>query len=259
MTEPEPAGRAAPSGRAAVVTAASRGIGLAIAQALVARGDRVLITGRNPESLAEAVASLGGPDRAVAVAGKAHDETHQAEAVARAMAAFGRIDYLVNNVGTSPVFGPMMDATTDVVRKILDINVVAALGWTQRVHAAAMADHGGAVVNVSSVAALGPAPGIGAYGMSKAALSYLTGQLALELAPAVRVNAVAPAVVKTKFAAALYEGREEQVTEGYPLGRLGEPSDVAGAVEYLLSDAASWVTGQTLVLDGGSTLVRNLT
>lgn len=244
--------------RAAIVTAASRGIGLAIAQALVERGDRVLITGRNPESLAEAAAGLGEPARVSWVAGKAHDEAHQAEAVARAIETFGRIDYLVNNVGTSPVFGPLVEATTDVVRKILDINVVSALGWTQRVHAAWQGAHGGAVVNLSSVAALGPAPGIGGYGMSKAALSYLTAQLALELAPAVRVNAVAPAIVKTRFAQALYAGREDEVVAGYPLGRLGEPADVAGAVAFLLSDAASWITGQTIVLDGGSTLVGNV-
>lgn len=254
MTDPDSGG-----GRVAIVTAASRGIGLGIATALVARGDRVLVTGRNPETLAAAVAQLGGPERAVAVAGRAHHEDHQDEAVARALETFGRIDFLVNNVGTSPVFGPVVEATTDVVRKILDINVVAALGWTQRVHAAWLAAHGGAVVNVSSVAALGPVPGIGAYGMSKAALSYLTRQLAMELAPAVRVNGVAPAVVKTKFAAMLYEGREEEVAAGYPLGRLGEPADVAGAVSYLLSDAASWVTGQIIVLDGGGTLVGNPT
>lgn len=245
-------------GRVAIVTAASRGIGLGVAAALVARGDRVLITGRDPGSLATAVESLGGSRHAVAVAGKAHDEAHQEEAVARAMELFGRIDFLVNNVGTNPVFGPLVEQTSDLLRKILDINVVAAFGWTQRVHRAAMAEHGGAVVNMSSVAALAPAPGIGAYGMSKAALSYLTAQLALELAPQVRVNAVAPAVVRTRFAEALYAGREEQVAAGYPLGRLGEPADVAGAVIYLLSDAASWVTGQTLVLDGGSTLVRGL-
>jgi NAD(P)-dependent dehydrogenase (short-subunit alcohol dehydrogenase family) len=242
----------------AIVTAASRGIGLGIATALVARGDRVLVTGRNPEPLAEAVAGLGGAGHAIGVAGRAHHEAHQDEAVARAMETFGRIDFLVNNVGTNPVFGPLAEATTEVVRKILDINVLAALGWTQRVRAAWMGGHGGAVVNVSSVAALGPVPGIGAYGLSKAALNYLTRQLAMELAPEVRVNGVAPAVVKTRFAAALYQGREEEVAGGYPLRRLGVPADVAGAVCYLLSEDASWVTGHTIVLDGGSTLVGNL-
>lgn len=253
-----PGGPAVPSGRTAIVTAASRGIGLAIAAALVARGDRVLITGREPERLAEAVASLGGPQWAVGVAGRAHDESHQDQAVAHAMEVFGRVDFLVNNVGTNPVYGPLLEQRAEVVRKILDINVLAALGWTRRVHEAWLGAHGGAVVNMSSVAGLAPAPGLGAYGMSKAALSYVTRQLALELAPAVRVNAVAPAVVKTRFAAALYEGREERVASGYPLGRLGEPADVAGAVAYLLSDAASWVTGQTVVLDGGSGLVGTL-
>lgn len=242
-------------GRAAIITAASRGIGLAIASALVARGDRVLITGRDEEALAAAVDSLGGPAHAVGVPGRAHDEAHQQEAVRRAMDEFGRIDVLVNNVGANPVFGQLVDQTTEVVRKILDINVVAALGWTQKVYDSSMGRYGGAVINISSVAGLRPAPGIGAYGMSKAALSYLTAQLAFELAPSVRVNAVAPAIVKTRFARALYDQRESEVVEGYPLGRLGHPEDVAGAVTYLLSDAAEWVTGQTLVLDGGSTLV----
>lgn len=242
--------------RAAIVTAASRGIGLAIAQALVDRGDRVLITGRDPQRLSDAVTALGGEPHAVGVAGKAHDEAHQAEVVQQAMDTFGRIDYLVNNVGANPVVGPLMELEPAAVRKIFDINVVAALGWTNRVYHAWLQQHGGAIVNVSSVAGLGPAPGLGAYGMSKAALSYLTCQLALELAPSVRVNAVAPAVVKTKFAEALYVGREQQVADSYPLGRLGEPGDVAGAVAYLLSDAAGWVTGQVWVLDGGNTLVR---
>jgi 3-oxoacyl-[acyl-carrier protein] reductase len=250
----EPAGQR----RAGIITAGSRGIGLAIAAAQVARGDRVLITGRNPETLAAAVAELGGAEHAVGVAGKAHDEAHQQQAVAQAMATYGRIDFLVNNVGTSPVFGPLIEAPVEAVRKILEINVLAALAWTRRVHEVWQAEHGGAVVNVSSVAGLAPAPGIGAYGMSKAALSYLTRQLAMELAPQVRVNAVAPAVVKTRFAEALYAGREAEVSAGYPLRRLGEPADVAGAVAYLLSDEASWVTGQTIVLDGGGSLVGTL-
>jgi NAD(P)-dependent dehydrogenase (short-subunit alcohol dehydrogenase family) len=249
--------------RVAIVTGSSRGIGLAIAEALVDRGDRVCITGRNAESLAEAAAGLGGGKaagngRVIAVAGKAHDPEHQDDVVTKCMASFGRVDFLVNNVGTNPVFGPMIDLDADVLRKIFDVNVMSAFGWTQRVHRAWMASHGGAVVNVSSVASLRPAPGLGAYGMSKAALSYLTAQLAVELAPDVRVNAVAPAVVKTKFATALYEGREAEVAATYPAGRLGVPEDVAGAVSFLLSDDASWITGQTIVLDGGSTLVGSL-
>jgi NAD(P)-dependent dehydrogenase (short-subunit alcohol dehydrogenase family) len=118
-----------------------------------------------------------------------------------------------------------------------------------------MGAHGGSIVNVSSITGLHPSPGIGMYGVSKAALIRLTTELALELAPQnIRLNAVAPAVVKTKFATALYEGREEEVSAAYPLGRLGVPEDIAGAVAFLLSDAASWITGQTLVLDGGITL-----
>ncbi len=239
--------------KAAIVTGASRGIGLAIAQALVDRGERVCITGRQAEPLAEAAAKLGG-DTIYSV-GKAHDPQHQEETVRAVLDAFGRIDHLVNNVGTNPVFGPVLDLEADLVRKILDINLVSAFSWTQRVHRAWMAEHGGGVVNVASVAGLHPAPGLGIYGLSKAALCYLTGQLALELAPAVRVNAVAPAVVKTRFAASLFTGREDEVAAAYPLGRLGEPEDVGAAVAFLLSDAASWITGQTLVLDGGGTLV----
>jgi 3-oxoacyl-[acyl-carrier protein] reductase len=238
---------------AAIVTGASRGIGFAIARELVRRGVRVCITGRDADSVARAAEDLG--EGAIAVAGRAHDPEHRATAVDAAMTAFGRIDHLVNNVGTNPVFGPLIDLDADVIRKIFDINVVSAFAWTKAVHEAWMGKNGGAVVNVASVAALRPAPGLGAYGMSKAAMRYLTEQLAVELAPDVRVNAVAPAVVKTKFAAALYEGREAEVAAQYPAGRLGVPEDVAGAVAFLLSDEASWITGHTLVLDGGSTLV----
>ncbi|MFF9815773.1 SDR family oxidoreductase [Streptomyces sp. NPDC014006] len=239
-----------PSGKVALVTGASRGIGYGIAEALVARGDRVCITGRNEEALKEAVERLGA-DRAIGVAGKAHDEAHQAEAVERTMEAFGRVDHLINNAGTNPVFGPIADLDLNVARKVFETNVVSALGFAQRTWHAWQKDNGGAIVNIASVAGLAPSPFIGAYGISKAAMVNLTIQLAHEFAPKVRVNAIAPAVVKTKFAQALYEGREEEAAAAYPLKRLGVPSDIGGAAEFLTSAQSDWITGQTLVVDGG--------
>ncbi|MFF9127457.1 SDR family oxidoreductase [Streptomyces sp. NPDC014889] len=238
------------SGKVALVTGASRGIGYGIAEALVARGDRVCITGRNEDALKEAVEKLGS-DRAVAVAGKAHDEAHQAEVVERVMEAFGRVDFLINNAGTNPVFGPMADLDLNVARKVFETNVVSALGFAQRTWHAWQKDNGGAIVNIASVAGLSASPFVGAYGVSKAAMINLTQQLAHEFAPRVRVNAIAPAVVKTRFAKALYEGREEEAAASYPLGRLGVPSDIGGAAAFLTSPQSDWVTGQTLVVDGG--------
>lgn len=245
MSTPQP-----DSGRVAIVTGASRGIGYAIAEALVARGDRVTITGRSEDSLKEAVDKLGA-DRALGIAGKAHDEAHQAETVERTIEAFGRVDFLANNAGTNPVFGPIAELDLGVARKVFETNVISALGFAQQTYKAWQKEHGGAIVNISSVSGLSAAPFIGAYGISKAAMVNLTQQLAAEMAPGIRVNAIAPAVVKTKFAAALYEGREEEAAAAYPLKRLGVPEDIGGAAAFLLSDAAAWITGQTLVIDGG--------
>ncbi|MET8945953.1 SDR family oxidoreductase [Streptomyces sp. NPDC004542] len=238
------------SGKAALVTGASRGIGLGVAEALVARGDRVCITGRNEEALKEAVEKLGA-DRVIGVAGKAHDLAHQAEAVGRTMEAFGRVDFLVNNAGTNPVFGPIADLDLEVARKVFETNVISALGFAQKTWHAWQKDNGGAIVNIASIAGLAASPFIGAYGVSKAAMINLTQQLAHEFAPRVRVNAIAPAVVKTKFAQALYEGREEEAAAAYPLARLGVPSDIGGAAAFLTSTQSDWITGQTLVVDGG--------
>ncbi|MET7765896.1 SDR family oxidoreductase [Streptomyces sp. NPDC005336] len=238
------------SGKAALVTGASRGIGYAIAEALVARGDRVCITGRNEDALKEAVERLGA-DRVIGVPGKAHDEAHQAAAVERAMAAFGRVDFLVNNAGTNPVYSPIADLDLGVIRKVFETNVVSALGFAQQTWKAWQKENGGAIVNISSIAGISPSPFIAAYGVSKAAMINLTVQLAHEFAPGVRVNAIAPAVVKTKFATALYEGREAEAAAAYPLKRLGAPEDIGGAAAFLTSDQAAWITGQTLVVDGG--------
>ena len=240
-------------GRTALVTGGSRGIGLAIAQSLVDRGACVVLTARKPDALAEAVEQLGGPEVAVAVPGHAGDAGHRAEAVRTAVDTFGSLDMLVGNVGVNPVYGPMVDLDLDAFRKILDTNVVSSLGLVQEAWRAWMAEHGGSVLIVASVAGLKSSRGIAAYGVSKAALINLTTQLAVELGPhRIRVNAVAPAVVKTRFAEALFTGREDAVAKQYPVGRLGVPEDIGEAAAYLLGDSAGWVTGQTLVLDGGA-------
>ena len=240
--------------KVAIVTGASRGIGLGIAQRLVAGGARVVVTARHQEALERAVEALGGPSSALGIAGHADDPDHQDQVVAETLEAFGSIDFLVNNTGINPSYGAMVDLELAAARKTVEVNCIAALSWVQKVHLAWMGSHGGAIVNVSSVSAIRPAPNIGFYGATKAMLNSITELLAVELAPNIRVNGVAPSVVKTKFAAPLYEGREAQLDSEYPLGRLGEPEDVAGAVAFLLSEEASWITGQTLVLDGGSTL-----
>jgi NAD(P)-dependent dehydrogenase (short-subunit alcohol dehydrogenase family) len=244
-------------GRVALVTGATRGIGFGIAQELVSRGARVVITARKPDELDRAVGELdpAGEGRAVAARGSADDEEHQAAAVALAVEEFGRLDVLVNNAAVNPQYGPLVDADLSAVRKVFEVNVIALLGWTQQAHRAGLGRHpGAAILNVASVGGLRAGSPIGAYNASKAAVIHLTRQLAAELGPAVRVNAIAPAVVKTDFAKALYEGREDDVAAAYPMKRLGVPADTSKAAAFLLSDDASWITGETLVVDGGVTV-----
>lgn len=242
------------AGKTAIVTGASRGIGLGIAERLVRDGARVVITARNKDALDEAVEVLGGPRNALAVAGKADDADHQDDTIQEALWAFGSVDFLVNNTGINPAYGPMVELDLDAARRVVEVNCLASLSWVQKVHGAWMKEHGGAVVNVSSVTGVRPAPNIGWYGATKAMLNSITELLAVELGPDIRVNGVAPAVVKTKFATALYEGREDLVSQVYPLKRLGVPEDIGSVVAFLLSEDAGWMTGQTLVVDGGVTL-----
>lgn len=239
------------AGKVALVTGASRGIGLGIAKRLAAGGASVCITARKAGPLEEAAKSI--PGKVIFVAGAADDASHREEVFRRINEELGQLDVLVNNAGINPVYGPLMGLEESAARKVFDVNVLGTLSWTQAAVNAGLGQNGrnGSIVNVSSVTGDTPSAGIGWYGITKAAVSHLTRTLAMELAPSIRVNAVAPAVVKTRFAAALYADDEEAVANKYPLKRLGEPEDIAEAVAYLASDASSWVTAQVLTIDGG--------
>ena len=240
-------------GKVALITGASRGIGLAVAHRMVSDGAKVCITARKEPALLEA-ASTFPTGSVLAIAGKADDPEHRHAVMDAVANTFGRLDILVNNAGINPVYGPLMNLDLVGARKIVEVNLLGTLAWVQDAyHHASLgfATRGGSVVNLASVTGLVPSEGVGFYGVSKAGIIHLTRTLAVELAPAIRVNAVAPAVVKTEFAKALYSDHEAEVTAQYPLSRLGTPEDIAAAVVFLASDDASWITGQTLTLDGG--------
>ncbi|MER8004081.1 SDR family oxidoreductase [Streptomyces sp. NPDC094149] len=240
------------TGRTAVVTGASRGIGLAIAQALAAAGANVVLTSRSQEAADAAAARVGGT--AVGVGAHVLDEEAARRCVELTLERFGSLDILVNNAGTNPAFGPVIDQDHGRFAKTFDVNLWAPVLWTGLATRAWMGEHGGAVVNTASVGGMAFEANIGLYNASKAALIHLTRQLALELSPKVRVNAVAPGVVRTKLAEALWKEHEQAVTASTALGRIGEPADIASAVAFLVSEAASWITGETMVIDGGQLL-----
>ncbi|WP_062385693.1 SDR family oxidoreductase [Demequina iriomotensis] len=239
------------AGRVAVVTGASRGIGLGIARRLADEGASLVLTARRMDGLEEAAASMPA-ERVRLVAGRAQDPEHRARAIDVAVRELGGIDVLVANAGINPVYGPLLGLEHDAARKVFEVNVLGTLGWVQAACAAGLGDRAdAAVLLMSSVTGAVPSPGIGWYGVSKAAVAHLAVTLAVELGPRVRVNALAPAVVRTQFARALYEGREDEVAARYPMRRLGLPEDVAAAAAYLCSTEASWITGQVVTLDGG--------
>jgi NAD(P)-dependent dehydrogenase (short-subunit alcohol dehydrogenase family) len=240
------------SGRTALITGASRGIGLAIAQRLAADGANVVLTSRKQESADEAAAQVGGS--AIGVAAHAVDEDAAQHCVQLTLDHFGSIDILINNAGTNPAYGPLIEQDHARFAKTFEVNLWAPLLWTSLVVKAWMAEHGGAVVNTASIGGLHQSPNMGMYNATKAALIHVTKQLALELSPRVRVNAICPGVVRTKLAEALWKDHEDAVSGSTALGRIGEPPDVAAAVAFLVSDHASWITGEMMVIDGGQLL-----
>ncbi len=247
-------------GKTALVTGASRGIGLGMATAFAREGAAVMISSRKQDALDEAAAGIEAevPGARVATFSANAGEPDQAEAcVAATMERFGAIDLLVNNAGTNPVMGRTIDADLDSWDKTFRVNVRGPLAWTQLVWRATMQEHGGSVINISSVGGIAGTSGIGAYNITKAALIHLTKVLAAELGPKVRVNCIAPGLVRTEFARALWEPAGEAAGTQLPLGRLGEPDDIAGGAVFLGSDAARWITGHVLVVDGGALVSRS--
>ena len=240
-------------GKSALVTGASKGIGRAIAAAFAAAGADVVLSSRKAEALDEAAAAMG--PRATTCVANAGDPEQAAACVDVTMERHGRLDILVNNAATNPYFGPTIDIDLGRYDKTFQVNVRGPLVWTQAAWRAWMRDHGGVVLNVASVGGLRGERGLGVYNVTKAALIHLTKTLAVELAPGVRVNALAPGLVKTEFARALWEPAEDAAAAHVPLQRLGLPEDIAGAALFLASDAGAWMTGHTLVVDGGA-LVR---
>jgi len=240
-------------GQVALVTGASKGIGKAIARVLAESGARVVLSSRKQDALEAAAAEIDGETSVFAA--NAGDPEQAAAAVAHAVDTFGRVDLLVNNAATNPYMGPSIDIDLPRYDKTWEVNLRGPLVWTQECWKAWMRDHGGAVVNIASIGGMSVEPSIGIYNTTKAALLHLTKVLAADLSPGVRVNAVAPGLVKTDMARALWEPAEELLAKRTPLHRLGEPEDIAHAVLFLASPLASWMTGQTVVVDGGA-LIR---
>jgi 3-oxoacyl-[acyl-carrier protein] reductase len=238
--------------RVALITGGSRGIGLAAARLFVAEGAQVTITGRSGIALQQAATALGAG--CLAVEGDASDDAHAGAAVHATLQRFGRIDVLVNNVAHVPPPASLLDLPLTELDAAYRLNLRAPLLWTRLV-IDAMGGRGGAVVNVATLGGLSLHPGMGAYGATKAGLLHLTRYLAAECGPRVRVNAVAPGLVRTDGSSRAWTGNEARIAAALPAGRLGEPDDVAAAIAFLADPCNAWITGETLVVDGG-TLVQ---
>jgi NAD(P)-dependent dehydrogenase (short-subunit alcohol dehydrogenase family) len=248
------------TGKVAIVTGSSRGIGLAIAAAMAEHGCKVVISSRKQDAcdeVAHAICAQHGDERAIAVAANISSKEELQNLVDETRKAFGKVDVLVCNAASNPYYGPMAGISDEQFRKILDNNVIAN-HWLISMVAPEMLERGeGSIIIVSSIGGLTSSTMIGAYNISKAADFQLARNLAAEFGPrGVRVNCIAPGLVKTDFARALWENPDtlKAVTRSTPLRRIGEPHEIAGAAVYLASPASTFMTGQTMIVDGGSTI-----
>lgn len=244
-------------GKVALVTGASRGIGLEIARNLLAQKAKVVICARKPEELEAARQQLGGGADLLAVPAHVGEDDQVERLFAAAVERFGRLDVLVNNAGMNLLTPSAVQADLGAWRKILDTNLTGTYICSRRAARIMQAQKKGKIVSLSSTAARLAAPGMGIYGVAKAGIEMLTRVLAAELAPDnVQVNAVAPGMVRTGFSAPFWSNEDlhAKIVATIPAGRIAEPVDVVHAVLFLASDASGFVTGQTLVVDGGSSV-----
>ncbi len=243
-------------GKVALVTGGSKGIGKAIAASLSAAGAQVLISSRKADALTAAADEINaaGGGKVSWFAAHAGDADQSKACVDHCMEAYGRVDILVNNAATNPYMGPMLDIDAARASKTVEVNQYGYITWSRLVRDAWMKANGGVILNIASIGGLSVDGGIGYYNVTKAAVLHMTRNMAAELAPNIRVNSIAPGLVKTDFARALWEQHEEAIAKRMPLHRLGEPEDVANAALFLCSNAASWITGVNLVVDGGALL-----
>ena len=237
-------------GKVALVTGASRGIGLAIAKTFAESGASVMMVSRKIDESA-----MEGIDGEVAIRpANVGDPTAATDVVRETIAKFGRLDILVNNAATNPYYGPTMGVDESRYDKTFQINLKAPVQWTQAAYEASFKENPGVIINIASVGGLRTdGGGLGVYNLTKAALIHFTRQLASEIGPN-RVIGIAPGLVKTDFAGFLVENFGDKIAATVPLKRLGEPEDIANLATFLASDAASWITGETYVIDGGAGL-----
>ena len=247
------------TGKVAIITGSSRGIGKAIAGALAEQGAKVVISSRNQDACEEVAAAINGahPGAAIAVAASISSKEALQNLVDQTKAAFGQIDILVCNAASNPYYGPMAGISDDQFRKILDNNVIANHWLINMVAPEMLEREDGSIIIISSVGGLTGSATIGAYNISKAADFQLARNLASEFGPkGVRINCIAPGLIRTDFAKALWENPDtlKAVTRHTPMRRIGEPHEIAGAAVFLASPASTFMTGQAIVVDGGSTI-----